>query len=75
MEQSSKVVSRRGFLGSAAGAVASGVAWSALSQTQVAGANERVNVAIIGCGGQGRFVLRVMIEEAGANCVCLCDLS
>jgi len=37
--------------------------------------NERPNVAIIGCGGRGRFIIRVMIEEAGANCTCLCDLS
>lgn len=39
------------------------------------GANERVNVAIIGCGGRGRFILRVMLEEAGARCAAICDLS
>ncbi len=66
---------RRTFLQRAAGAAAGLGAWTALSQGRVIGANERVNVAIIGCGGRGRFVLRVMIEEAGANCVCLCDLS
>ena len=66
---------RRTFLQRAAGAAAGLGAWTALSQDRVIGANERVNVAIIGCGGRGRFVLRVMIEEAGANCVCLCDLS
>jgi len=37
--------------------------------------NERPNVALIGCGGRGRFVSRVMVDEAGANCTCLCDLS
>jgi len=68
-------VTRRTFLRRAAGAAAGLGAWTALGQDRVAGANERVNVAIIGCGGRGRFVMRVMIEEAGANCVCLCDLS
>lgn len=67
--------SRRTFLQNAAGAAAGLGAWTALSADRVIGANERVNVAIIGCGGRGRFVLRVMIEDAGANCVCLCDLS
>ena len=37
--------------------------------------NERPNIALIGCGGRGRFIIRVMIDEAGANCTCLCDLS
>lgn len=38
------------------------------------GPNERPNVALIGCGSRGLFIIRVMIEEAGANCTCLCDL-
>ncbi len=70
-----KGLARRAFLKGACRAAAGLGAWTALGQERVAGANERVNVAIIGCGGRGRFVMRVMIEEAGANCVCLCDLS
>jgi len=66
---------RRNFLQRASGAAVGLGAWTALSADRVIGANERVNVAIIGCGGRGRFVLRVMIEDAGANCVALCDLS
>lgn len=66
---------RRNFLQRASGAAIGLGAWTALSADRVIGANERVNVAIIGCGGRGRFVLRVMIEDAGANCVALCDLS
>lgn len=68
-------LTRRTFLSRSAHAAAGAAAWTALSADRVAGANERVNVAIIGCGGRGRFVLRVMVEDAGANCVCLCDLS
>lgn len=37
--------------------------------------NERPNVALIGCGGRGRFIIRVMVDECGANCAALCDLS
>lgn len=66
------LISRRTFLQKSAGAA---LALTALPSLNVIGANDRVNVAIIGCGGRGRFVLRVMIEDAGANCVCLCDLS
>jgi predicted dehydrogenase len=65
---------RRTFLRHATGALAGFGAWTALSQDSVPGANEKVNVAIIGCGGRGRFILRVMLEDAGANCTALCDL-
>ena len=71
----SVVQTRRSFLQRSAGAALGMNAWTALSANRVIGANERVNIAIIGCGGRGRFVLRVMLEETGANCVCLCDLS
>ncbi len=66
---------RRGFLRRASATAAGLGAWQALSADRVAGANERVNVAIIGCGGRGRFILRVMLEEAGARCAAICDLS
>jgi len=66
---------RRVFLRRSAGAALGLGAWTARSADRVVGANDRVNVALIGCGGRGSFVLRVMIAEAGANCVCLCDLS
>ena len=62
-------LTRRSFLRRAAGTAAGLGAWTALSQDRVPGANERVNVAIIGCGGRGRFVLRVMMEEGGGKCV------
>jgi predicted dehydrogenase len=75
MTLSTHALSRRSFLSRSAQAATGFAAWTALSADRVIGANERVNVAIIGCGGRGRFVLRVMIAEAGANCVCLCDLS
>ena len=42
-------------------------------QADVKGANDRVNVAMIGCGGRGSYVMRGLIEE-GANLTVLCDL-
>src|SRR5512136_2918000 len=73
--QPGRRISRRTLLRSSAGGVLGMGAWTAAGADRIHGANERVNVAIIGCGGRGRFVIRVMIEDAGANCVCLCDLS
>ena len=39
----------------------------------VAGANRRVRVALIGCGGQGNSDLRAAVR-LGAQCVALCDV-
>lgn len=69
---------RRSFLrtsGQAAALAAVGAVALRPSARGAASPNERPNVALIGCGGRGRFIIRVMIEEAGADCTCLCDLS
>jgi predicted dehydrogenase len=39
----------------------------------VSGANDRVRLGVIGCGGRGRFVSR-HLAEAGAQVVALCDV-
>ena len=62
--------SGKGFLGAALGTTA----LTALQRSLAAGANERVRIALIGCGGRGRTVVRNLIE-AGAELVCLCDLN
>jgi len=71
----SSMISRRNFLRQSAGLAMGLGALRAAHAQQVRSANERVNVALIGCGGRGQFVIRMMIEEAEANCVCLCDLN
>ena len=48
-------------------------AMAAKSADSVSGANERINFAMIGCGGRGNFVARGLIEK-GARLTCLCDL-
>jgi len=68
---------RRAFLrNSGQAAAGAAVGWRALTAAgaeRVRGANERVNLAMIGCGGRGRYVTRGLIE-LGANLTYLCDL-
>jgi predicted dehydrogenase len=61
---------RRDFMKSAV--VAAG-ATATLNPARILGANERVQFALIGCGGRGSFVARGLIEHGG-ECVALCDL-
>ena len=62
---------RREFVG---GIVASGLAASldARAYSRVVGANERVAMAVVGCGGRGRFVTERLLEN-GADITFLCD--
>ena len=49
------VMLRRGFLGAG---------MTALSASRVLGANDRVNIGLIGCGGRGRYVARLMRDSS-----------
>ena len=69
-------VNRRRFLNkSIRGAAGMSLGMAALSirPRRVLGANERVNIALIGCGGRGRIVTRGLIEH-GAQVTYICDL-
>ncbi len=74
----SRKLSRRKFM--QAGAVSATAAgfWLTGGVTEVRaaqGANERLNIAVIGCGGQGGGDLgQVAREELGTNIVALCDV-
>ncbi len=61
-------IDRRTFLGGSAATAACLAAGH-----RARGANERIAIALIGCGGRGIFVARGMIEN-GARLACLCDL-
>jgi len=50
-----------------------GIATFPLASQKVLGANERVNMALIGCGRRGQYVARGMIEN-GVEIIYLCDL-
>lgn len=49
-------------------------AFSALSASRVWGANDRVNVAIIGVGGRGQAHIRGYAKQPDANIYALCDV-
>jgi predicted dehydrogenase len=47
---------------------------SAASASKIAGANDRIRVGLIGCGGQGRNDLVKMLRIKNIDCVALCDV-
>ena len=47
---------------------------TAVSQDRVAGANRRIRVGLIGCGGMGWSDLRDMLRLGNVECVALCDV-
>ena len=71
---------RREFMG---GAVVAGAAaglalspQSAASAARVIGANDRINLGLIGCGGRGPWILQNMVKPSNANTalVAVCDI-
>ncbi|HKQ04801.1 MAG TPA: Gfo/Idh/MocA family oxidoreductase [Blastocatellia bacterium] len=73
---------RRQFIKQSLEAGAAAAAYTALSATgvaaqstnNVAGANDRLRVGLIGCGGQGRGDLRQILKLKNVECVALCDV-
>ncbi|MEK7407391.1 MAG: Gfo/Idh/MocA family oxidoreductase [Acidobacteriota bacterium] len=51
-----------------------GTALTAAAAQRVAGANERVRLGLIGCGGRGRYVARLMQEAGGVEFAAVCDV-
>jgi predicted dehydrogenase len=47
---------------------------TALSAARVAGANERIHLALVGCGGRGRYVARLMREAPNVDYTAVCDV-
>ena len=66
-----KRVERRDFLKTVA---AAGVVPTAFATGEVLGANERVRVGVIGCGGQGNWDLADFARQPNAEIVALCDV-
>jgi predicted dehydrogenase len=50
------------------------VTTTAVSYSRIVGANERVNLGLIGCGGRGRQVAELMIQAPGAAYIAVCDV-
>src|SRR5712692_2124812 len=47
---------------------------TALASIRVLGANDRVNLGIIGCGGRGRQILKVFLEQSDVAGIAVCDV-
>jgi predicted dehydrogenase len=69
-----KTLSRRRFLGAAGGLV--GIASMALKGRSqgVLGSNERINIALIGCGGRGMGLIGGFMERKDVRVAGLCDI-
>jgi len=63
---------RRQFIQRAAGTAL--VSAAAFSTGKVTGANDRVNVALIGCGGRGRADADLLRQIPGVSVVAVCDV-
>ena len=74
----SKPVTRRRFLGTggrAAAGLAAGAAMNTMiREARALDANEKFNVALIGCGGMGRAKLQNFMDSGQVNVVALCDV-
>src|SRR5436309_7227803 len=72
--------SRRRFLrdsiglGAASAAALARPSSSASSTDRVEGANDRIRIGLIGCGGMGRSDLRDFVKVKNVECVALCDV-
>ncbi len=70
---------RRSFILTSAGAAAAAPASveagiQAASAARVPGANDRIRVALLGCGGMGQGNLRNIVRISSVQCVALCDV-
>src|SRR5262245_13865435 len=68
-------LSRRRFLGTAATAAAglTILPRHVLGGAGVVAPSEKVNIAVVGCGGQGRANIRALFEEDDARIVAIAD--
>src|ERR1043166_2193082 len=74
-------LSRRAFLRKSGLAVSFGPAaigsclsFSARSRAAISGANDKIRLGVIGCGGRGRDVLGVFLSNKEVDCPIVCDV-
>ena len=70
---------RRKFIKQSIGLGAAGSAllarpMSAAAYSRVLGSNDRIRVALVGCGGMGRGDLRDFLKVKNVECAALCDV-
>lgn len=64
---------RRAFFKNVATSAAALSTMSVFSANRVRGANDRVNVALIGCGGRGKAVAKLMRDVPNVDFIAVCD--
>ena len=64
---------RREFIQRMATTTAALSTTSAFSAERIVGANERVNIALIGCGGRGKHVAKLMRDVPNVEFAAVCD--
>ena len=66
----------QGSVAAGASALAAGTATAAgaAPSASILGANERIRVGLIGCGGMGQADLRDFLKVEGVQCIALCDV-
>ncbi|MBI4908046.1 MAG: Gfo/Idh/MocA family oxidoreductase [Acidobacteria bacterium] len=64
-------IARRDLLRSAGSA---SLAWTAASYSRILGANDKVNLGLVGAGGRGSFVMGVFLRSGQVNVTAVCDV-
>jgi predicted dehydrogenase len=64
-------VARRDFFRTSGTAA---LAWTAASYSRILGANDKVNLGLVGCGGRGTSVMGVFINSKQVNVTAVCDV-
>jgi len=73
-------INRRDFIRTATGAVVAGAIFpqvipaSALGKGRTVSPSERIGVALIGCGGQGRHVMSGFLAQSDVRVLAVCDV-
>jgi predicted dehydrogenase len=70
-------ISRRKFLGAAAGLTAAGLTWTARSYASIQGAGDRVRMGVIGCGGMANGHMKALLamkEKDNVAVEAVCDI-
>jgi len=65
------IPARRAFLRTAGQAA---LVWTAASYSRILGANEKINLGLIGAGERGRGVMNTFIKTGGVNVTAVCDV-
>lgn len=67
-------VTRRDFLKGTAAAGAGLAAFGGLAPARALGANDRVRLGVVGCGGRGSYDMSIFMKNPGVEVVAVCDV-